>query len=236
MSSTPTKVFADIKPQAASRLPTARSSNKRSRGIAVRNKTVGRESDPVSVRARLIATARLLFYREGIRAVGIDRVLAESGVSKMSLYRHFGSKDELVLACLTEHEREYWELWDSSVCTISMKPVEALRSAIRFIARRTAEPSYQGCIFLNTAQTFPEEDHPAHQAAVFHKQTLVSRLHRLCKSAGSSDPRLLSYQLVLLINGAQATAGMLGRDPQLSIVEAADALLKAQGIRIPSHR
>ncbi len=188
------------------------------------------KAETPSARDRLLETARRLFYQEGPRAVGIDRVLAESGVAKMTLYRHFRSKDELIVACLGEHERNYWKLWDATVSPPGAEPAKQLRNAIQFIARRTSEPTYQGCIFLNTAQSFPEESHPAHRTAVEHKQGLAARLHKLCKDAGATNPRTLSQQLVLLINGAQATAGMLGRETQIAIVGAAESLLQAQGI------
>jgi AcrR family transcriptional regulator len=185
-----------------------------------------------STRVRLLATARKLFYEEGARAVGIDRVLAESGVAKMSLYRLFGSKDGLILACLSAHDREYWDLWERTISTDGANAVQRLRNAICFIAKRTSNPTYQGCVFLNTAQSFPERNHPAHRAAVAHKQTLVARLLKLCRDAGAANPKALSQQLVLLINGAQSTAGMLGRQTQSAIVSAADSLFRAQGIRL----
>ncbi len=186
--------------------------------------------ETLSARERLLITARHLFYQEGPRAVGIDRVLAESGVAKMSLYRHFRSKDELIVACLAEHDRDYWKLWESKVSPAGATAVQQLRNAILFIALRTSEPTYKGCVFLNTAQSFPEASHPAHRAAVEHKQQLAARLRKLCKAAGATTPQTLAQQLVLLINGAQATAGMLGKQAQLTIIGAADSLLHTQGI------
>jgi len=189
-------------------------------------------TDASSPRARLLATARRLFYQEGPRAVGIDRVLSESGVAKMSLYRHFDSKDALITACLEEHEKEYWTLWDDAVSAMGTDPVKKLQSVIRFIANRTSNPRYQGCVFLNTVQSFPDESHPAHQAAVRHKQALASRLHKLCGDAKAKKSRILAQQLLLLINGAQATAGMLGKETQMSLIGAANELLRAQGISL----
>lgn len=183
-------------------------------------------------RERLIQTARRLFYREGLRAVGIDRVLAESGVAKMTLYRYFASKDALILACLEEHERDFWALWDKEVGGDAPEAKSGARimDLIRFIARRTSDPAYQGCIFLNTAQSFPEQDHPAHRVAVKHKGSVLSRLLKLAGDAGARDTEALSRQLLLLINGTQATAGMLGRETQWAIVDAAQALLRFHGL------
>jgi AcrR family transcriptional regulator len=199
---------------------------------SLQQKSTDTDSSEASPRARLIATARRLFYREGPRAVGIDRVLAESGVAKMSLYRHFDSKDALITACLEEHEKDYWALWDSAISHLATDPVKKLQNVFRFIAIRTSDPNYQGCIFLNTVQSFPNESHPAHQAAVRHKQELACRLHRLCEDANAAKPQALAQQLLLLINGAQATAGMLGKETQMSLIDAADELLRAQGISL----
>jgi AcrR family transcriptional regulator len=213
--------------------------SRRSNQTSTRNIVKAVRSDPASTlerpvtgaRERLLSTARKLFYAEGPRAVGIDRVLAESGVAKMTLYRHFGSKDELIVACLKAHERDYWQLWEHQLDPLESNAGEQLRNAMRFIAKRTSDPSYQGCIFLNTAQTFPDKTHPAHQTSIEHKQDLAARLLKLCRSAKAKDPQALSRQLMLLINGAQATAGMLGKETQHAIVEAADTLLRAQGIK-----
>ena len=181
-------------------------------------------------RDRLIATARRLFCQEGARAVGIDRVLAESGVAKMTLYNYFNSKDELIVACLIEHEREFLELWEKEAGNSRIRPAKKLRNLIRFVARRTADPSYQGCFFLNTAHAFPDPGHPARKTAVMHKQVVAARLLQLCSDAKARKPENLSQQLILLINGAQAIAGMLGRETQLAVVSAAEALLEAEGI------
>jgi AcrR family transcriptional regulator len=188
------------------------------------------EEKLVSPRDRLVATARRLFCQEGLRAVGIDRVLAEAGVAKMTLYRYFASKDELIVACLAEHEREYWELWEREANNADSTPVGRMLNVIHFIARRTSDPAYQGCIFLNAAQSFPDKTHPAHHVAVQHKQSVATRLLKLGKDAGADNPRVLGQQLLLLINGTQATAGMLGRSTQWAIVGAAETLLRAQGI------
>jgi AcrR family transcriptional regulator len=185
---------------------------------------------PALPRARLIATARRLFCAEGVLSVGIDRVLAESGVAKMTLYNYFASKDQLIVECLMEHEREFLELWEKEAGGPGTVPAEKLRNLIRFVARRTADPTYQGCFFLNTAHAFPKPDHPARHVAVMHKQGIAARISQLCKEAKAHKPETLARHLILLMNGAQAIAGMLGRETQLAVVSAGEALLQAQGI------
>ena len=96
------------------------------------------------------------------------------------------------------------------------------------LAERTARPGYRGCAFLNTAHDYSEVGHPGHRLAVAHKKTLAAKLLRLCKEIGVREPPALSRQLVLLINGAQATAGMFGKETQLELMRAAELLIDAQ--------
>jgi AcrR family transcriptional regulator len=183
---------------------------------------------PRSARERILTTAGELFYQEGSRAVGIDTVIAESGVAKMSLYRSFRSKDELIGAWLEERNDRYWAWFDGIVERHPGKPRQQLRAVIRAMAERTVKPGYRGCPFLNTALDYAESRHPGHQLAIRHKQTLVSRLLRICRELPACDPAALSRQLVLLINGAQATAGMLGERTQLELIAAAELLIDSQ--------
>jgi AcrR family transcriptional regulator len=210
------------------RLPKAK--NSPIPGSHVRAGVTSLEDSSSSSRDRLIATARRLFCQEGVRSVGIDRVLAESGVAKMTLYHHFTSKDQLIVACLEEHEREFLQLWEKEAGAKGTAAAEQLRNLLRFIARRTSDPAYQGCFFLNTAHAFPNHDHPARLTAVTHKETVASLIYQMCKEAKANKPELLSRHLVLLMNGAQAIAGMLGQETQLAVITAGEAVLKAAGI------
>src|ERR1700724_2722110 len=109
------------------------------------------DSAAPSARQRILDAAIPLFYQQGARAVGIDTVIAESGVAKMSLYRSFRSKDELIGAWLEERNRLYWVWFDSIVEQHPGKPREQVRAVIRATAARTVKTGYRGCPFLNTA-------------------------------------------------------------------------------------
>ena len=178
-----------------------------------------------SARQRILDAAIPLFYQQGARAVGIDTVIAKSGVAKMSLYRNFRSKDELIAACLDERDRGYWAWFDRVVAGHPGDPREQLRGVIRGVAKRTSKPGYRGCFFLNTATDYVDRWHPGRKLAVRHKQKLASRLLKICRLLPVQDPLALSRQLVLLINGAQATAGMLGKRTQMELIEAAEQLI-----------
>jgi AcrR family transcriptional regulator len=182
-----------------------------------------------SARERLLDVAAELFYREGIRAVGIDAIIARSGVAKMSLYRNFPSKDDLVVAFLERADRIFWERWDRDLATHPGAPREQIRALFAALGRRVARPDYRGCPFINTAVEFPEPDHPARAVCLANKHKLRSRLHDLATQAGARDPDMLADQLHLLIDGVYATAQTLGNTGPASCVEAAaDALVAAQ--------
>ncbi len=179
-----------------------------------------------SARQRILDAAIPLFYQQGARAVGIDAVIAKSGVAKMSLYRSFRSKDELIAACLDERDKSYWQWFDSVVAQNPGNPRQQLRGVIRGIAKRTSKPGYRGCFFLNTATDYADPSHPGRKLAVRHKETLAARVLKICRELKSvREPSALARQLVLLINGAQATAGMLGKRTQMELVKAADLLI-----------
>jgi AcrR family transcriptional regulator len=189
---------------------------------AARPSTTG---SPRSARQRLLDTAIALFYEQGARAVGIDTIIAKSGVAKMSLYRSFHSKDELIAACLEQRDQIYWRWFDKVVAQYPGEPREQLRALLRGIAKRTSNPGYRGCFFLNTATDYVDAWHPGRKRAIRHKETLAMRLAEICRQLDLRDPAALARQLVLLINGAQATAGMLGKKTQMELVGAAELLI-----------
>src|SRR5258706_8006061 len=108
-----------------------------------------------SARDRILETASELFFRHGIRAVGIDTIIARSGVAKMSLYRHFASKDELVVAYLEWRDQTYWQWWDAVLAQHPGDPHAQLKALVAGFAERISNRSYRGCAFLNTASEFP---------------------------------------------------------------------------------
>jgi AcrR family transcriptional regulator len=182
-----------------------------------------------SARERILEVATDLFYREGIRAIGVDTIVARSGVAKMSLYRSFPSKDELVAAFLAAADQRYWVWWDGVVGRHPGAPREQLRALFRAVAKKTTSPDYRGCPFVNTATEFPDSTHPGRAIALANKRELRARLRRLAASLGARDPELLADQLFLLMDGAYSTGQMLAATgPGKALPDAADALIAAQ--------
>lgn len=179
------------------------------------------------VRERILETAQRLFYRDGFRAVGIDTIIAEAGIAKMSLYRHFPSKDDLIVAYLEESNRQFWA-WLDAATADAHDPVDRLVAMFKAIETLSTSPECFGCTFQGTAAEFPDRDHPGHQVALAHKQAVRDRFAELAGQAGLHDPDDLGSQLLLLMDGAWVAARMFGpRNPAAGLTAAARALIDA---------
>src|SRR5712692_9700515 len=166
--------------------------------------------------------------RKELHAVGIDTIIEKSGVAKMSLYRSFGSKDDLVAAYLEARGQRYWQWWDGVMARNANEPRRQLHDLFEAIAVRIRRPEFRGCAFVKAAAEFPEEGSRTRVVALAHKKELRKRLLKLCRSIGAHQPDVLSNQLHMLIEGAYSTAGILGkRDAVKATAKAAEALIDA---------
>ena len=180
----------------------------------------------LSARERILATANELFYREGVRAIGVDTVVERSGVSKTTLYRVFDSKDALIAAFAAERDRLNWEWWDRIEEQHPDDPRALLEALLSEIARRIGGPAYRGCPFLNLATEFPDDNHPGRVAARANKEELRARLATIVAKLDVRDPNRVASQIALIINGAYVT-GLLAETADLrsKLVDAAMKLL-----------
>jgi AcrR family transcriptional regulator len=177
--------------------------------------------DAADVRERILETASGLFYREGVRAVGVDLVVAAAGVAKTSLYRHFRTKDDLIAAFLKREDEDFWRTWDEVAGKHRDDPAGELQAHMDWIGERVGRPNYRGCPQLNVAAEFPQADHPARQVATSHKLELRHRLFDIAERLGVARSEILAGQLAVLINGAFVSS------PILSAAEAKDLLRQA---------
>jgi AcrR family transcriptional regulator len=161
-------------------------------------------------RQRLLDTASTLFYQQGIQAIGVDTIVEQSGVGKATLYRHFPTKDDLIAAYLEQEDRLWWAWFEEVVTPYEGKPKEQLLAFFEACTRRLTEPGFRGCAFLNALAEIPEADHPAHRNAVGHERALRERFADLSRQAGARDPEQLADQLLLISNGALASAPLFG--------------------------
>ena len=177
-------------------------------------------------RERILLTAGELFYRDGIRAVGVDAIIAESGVAKMSLYRNFASKDALIVAWLERRDEAYWQRWDVAEASADT-PRGKLEAVLDMVAKRVADPRWRGCAFLNTCAELPG-DHPAMAVVRRNKTRVRERLQDLAAAAGAGDPAGLADRLQLLIDGAYALGAALGpAGPAAKVAAAGRAAITA---------
>jgi AcrR family transcriptional regulator len=161
------------------------------------------------VRRRILDTACELFYRRGVRAVGVDLVVAEAGVAKTSLYRHFRTKDELITAFLAREDEDFWATWDRAAEGHADDAAGELAAHLDWIGERIGRPHYRGCPQLNVAAEFPDSDHPARRVAAAHKRELRRRLEGIAARLGARRPDELGGQLSLLVNGAFVSSQVL---------------------------
>jgi AcrR family transcriptional regulator len=180
----------------------------------------------VSARERILATARELFYREGIRAIGVDTVVERSGVSKTSLYRLFESKDALIAAVVTEQDRLFWTWWDRIEEQHAADPRALLNALLTWTAKRIGHPSWRGCPFLNLATEFPDANHPGRLIARRNKEQMRARLSSIVARLGVGDPDRIASQIALMIDGAYIT-GLIAKPAALrrDLVDAAMKLV-----------
>lgn len=184
-------------------------------------------TQPSSKREQLLNTALGLFYREGYHATGIDRILAESGVAKMTLYKHFKSKDELIMAALeARHERslEYFRQG------AKLPPREAILAVFDSLHAYLQQSGFCGCAFIHAAAEFHDREHPIHRQAAEHKDFVETFFREQLQRLGVAEPGKLARQLQYLMEGVLVMAHMHGpADQALEARDAADTLLRGAG-------
>lgn len=183
----------------------------------------------VEVRERILETACALFYRRGVRAVGVDVVVEEAGVAKTSLYRHFRTKDDLVAAFLEREDRDFWDTWDRVAQEHESEAEAELAAHLGWIGERVGRANYRGCPQINVAAEFPDSDHPARKVAAAHKQQLRRRLKAIAERLGARRPDELAGQLAVLINGAFVSTQMFADDEAIPLLQATARALIAAG-------
>jgi AcrR family transcriptional regulator len=183
-----------------------------------------------TARDKVFAVAADLFYRKGIRAVGVDTIVQQADVAKISLYRSFASKDDLVVAYLEDRDEKFWQQWDQDFARYRDDPRAQLHAIMRYLAQRTTQPGYRGCPFINYCAEFPETAHPGRRVAEANKREWRRRFVAIAAALGAARPKQLADSLLLLIEGTYAISQTLGgpQGPGHAIVWAAEALVDAQ--------
>ncbi|MEM8614016.1 MAG: TetR/AcrR family transcriptional regulator [Cyanobacteria bacterium P01_H01_bin.105] len=163
-----------------------------------------------AARQQILEIASQLFYQKGTQNVGINEVIAQSGVAKRTLYRHFPSKDDLILE-VTQHRANQWIAWfEEAVNGKGGTAKERLLSTFDVLQGWYADPNFRGCPFINVVLEIADASHPAHQVSVQLREKVRKYIMQLASEAGVSDPAVFSQQYLLLIGGASLMATIEG--------------------------
>jgi AcrR family transcriptional regulator len=180
------------------------------------------------VAKRIFEAARTLFYERGVRAVGVEEIVTQAGVTKPSLYRNFDSKDDLVIACLEAELAEAEARFAACLAAAGPDPRDQLRAVIAYKAADMQLPGFRGCAMSNTAVEFPEPGIGGRAVIERAKADFRARLVGLARAMDAREPEALADGLMLLIEGAYATCHVFGsQGPAQTLVRTADALIDA---------
>lgn len=181
-----------------------------------------------NARDRILAIADELFYRKGVRAIGVDTIIAKSDVAKTTLYRYFSSKDDLVVAYLEGRNQQFWELFEGVVSQSLGQPRQQLLDIFAWLDELLASSDSQGCPFLMVASEFPETAYPGHQVAIAHKRKLCDQLTELANAISIQQAAELSAGLMLLVDGAFVQRRLFQSYPSgITLKQAATMLIQA---------
>ncbi len=184
-------------------------------------------------REKILETACRLFYESGLHATGIDTIVAQSGVTKMTLYKHFASKQELILAVLQRRDEE-WRCWfQQAVEARAEQPAERLLALFDALKSWFEQEDFKGCAFLKAAAEYPDPSHPIHRIVVEHIRRVGDYVVGLTTQACARNPAALADALNLLIMGAIAIA--FAGDQRQIVEKAHDSarvLLVAHGVTL----
>jgi AcrR family transcriptional regulator len=184
-----------------------------------------------TARDRLIDTAIALFNRYGFHATGVDRIVAVAKVAKKTLYAHFPSKEDLIIAALSRKRTAFADKFLPAVLASSDQPRERLLSLFELAKSWFADPDFYGCIFVNAAVEYSEPGHPINACAREFKTLLRGFALEQAQAGGAADPETLADQIALLFEGATTVAQVSARPDAATTAKAIAAQLIDQAFR-----
>ena len=176
-------------------------------------------------RERILEVAERLFYADGVRATGTEKIMAMSEVAKATFYRHFKSKDDLVLAYLDLRDQKFWDF------LLSPSPPDDIQEALTRLEQLVNLPEVTSCPFLRIASEYPDKDHPFHRRAIEHQGKFLDYLSDLLRPI--TDDSKAPAAILGVIDGALTTRMIYGTSKEISLKSSAEAILKSfQSARI----
>jgi len=196
--------------------------------MALAKAVESKESAEKRPRERILETARSLFYRDGIRAVGVEVIAAEAGTNKMTLYRNFGSKEELIAEYLRGEVQAVERHWDDLSARHPADPKALILAWLKDMGALMTRPESRGCPMVNAAVELPDPEHPGRKVIEQHKLAIRDRLAAACRKAGLAHPELLADQIHMLVEGAGVCLQSVGPDgPSHRLVKIVESLLES---------
>ena len=178
-----------------------------------------------SKRDQLVQKALTVFYRDGFHATGMDKLVAETGVSKTSMYKHFRTKEDLIQAALRLRDEQFRNWLFRRMDATGDTPKDRLLAAFDALGEWFEEKGFRGCMFIKASSEYQDAGHPIHATSAEHKRLILAHFEELTRETGANNPALLSRQMVLLIEGAIVTAQLLGSSGIAGDARAAAATL-----------
>ena len=187
-------------------------------------------------REHLIKVAAEIFNRFGYHAAGVDQVIAEAGIAKTTLYRHFKSKDELIVAALNRIDEDFRDQMRIAVDKVASEPKEKLLATFDFLEAWFNDDVFYGCPFMGAASEHDDRDHPVFQAAILHKRLSLAYLEELAYAASLNNPKEIAAEINLLHEGAASVAHVSGKPEVATMAKSIAAkLIEAAGVQKLQH-
>ena len=181
-----------------------------------------------SKKDELVEKALKVFYREGFHATGMDKLVAETKISKTSMYKHFRSKEDLILATLKLRDERFRSAFVKRTEELATDPEGQLLATFDTLGEGFQETDFQSCMFIKASSEYQEAAHPIHKESADHKHILRNYLEDLAQKANLQNPSALATQLQLLQEGAIVLAHLHGgNSAAIEAKAAAEALIKA---------
>ena len=160
------------------------------------------------MREHILGVASELFASRGINATSVDTIVAEAGIAKVTLYKYFKSKEQLILEYLRLYDDKLWRMLSERMSDVSIAPTDKILTLVDAVMDWIADPEFKGFAFINASVEFPQTENPVHQTSVEFAQTLRNTLAALAAEAGIKRAETLALQLSLVIEGAAVTENM----------------------------
>ncbi|QWF69855.1 TetR/AcrR family transcriptional regulator [Methylomonas paludis] len=179
-----------------------------------------------NLKAKILETASELFYSQGIKATGVETIVKAAGTTKMTLYKHFPAKDDLIIAFLRKRDADFTSWFVEQVNSKAQQPKDQLLAIFDIIGLWLDIPQFRGCAFINASAEFPVENNPVQQVSAEFYQKFRDYIADLARQAGAEHPDNLAQQLALLIEGAIVSEQMKrGGGASVSARQAAEILI-----------